>query len=93
MTSAKPGLKALIEMIGVTPVPVLLVALVDPGPAAAQSNTKFGIGALAHNMTGTDNSVFGFDALFSNTIGSDNTASGVNALESNTTGIDNAAVV
>lgn len=66
----------------------ILMAIV--GSAAAQTNTKFGNGALANNK-GSENSAFGFNALFSNTTGVNNTASGFAALLSNTTANNNTA--
>jgi hypothetical protein len=59
---------------------VVAVALSSAGPAAAQSNTKLGTGALSHNTTGTNDTALGFDALFNNTQGSNNTATGASAL-------------
>jgi hypothetical protein len=60
--------------------------------AFGQTNTAFGIGALASPSSANLYDVAtGFDALNSPTSGSDNTANGAEALYSNTTGRENTA--
>jgi trimeric autotransporter adhesin len=54
-------------------------------------NTKYGLGALHANTTGSNNSAFGTNALFSNTAGPANTGIGSSALYYNTTGGGNVA--
>ncbi len=64
--------------------------------AWAQTNTKYGTGAL-HSNTSDDNSAFGYDALYNNTgnydggTGTYNTAIGAEALYYNTTGSSDTA--
>jgi hypothetical protein len=72
---------------------VLVVALLNVCavlPAAAQSNTSLGTGALASDTTGSYDTALGYDALNANTTADGNTAIGANALEHNT-GIGNTA--
>lgn len=57
----------------------------------AQTNTRYGTGALFSNTTGTYNSAFGYQALYYNKTGSRNTAIGFNALKYNTQGTHNTA--
>jgi hypothetical protein len=60
--------------------------------AFGQTNTAFGIGALASPSSANLYDVAtGFDALNSPTSGSDNTANGFQALYSNTDGVDKTA--
>jgi len=70
----------------------LFLTFLSAGTAAAQTNTVYGIGALANpSSNATGNSAFGYFALFSTTSGFNNTAIGGSALGSNTTGSHNTA--
>lgn len=56
------------------------------------TNTAFGLNALAANTTGFQNLAIGFNALAANTTGRNNYALGYNNLTANTTGIRNIAI-
>jgi Chaperone of endosialidase len=84
----------LIQLTKATPlftIASLLVCFGFAQQAQAQSNTKYGNGALVNVTTGIYNSAFGFDALYQETIGNYNTATGAAALLSNINGHRNTA--
>ena len=67
----------------------------DPGidaDHAGQSNTHYGVGALANRTTGNDNSAFGQQALHNLTTGKDNAAFGRLAMRDMVSGTDNLAI-
>jgi len=62
------------------------------GGGGVESNTMYGVSALANNTTGSYDTGVGLGALQSNTTGDNNTAFGGNALQGNTTGNNNTGV-
>ena len=60
---------------------------VGRGAGNKDTNSAFGVSALAANTSGVQNNAIGNSALSANTSGSNNNANGANALKANTSGL------